>query len=128
MAFTHTMTRGFSRAGESLSQSNSYTGGLEKNLSETIPGASTNLLVNYTLDVSACKSFYMQSTRDMTVKTNSSGSPDDTIALKANEPYQWAPNYADTFKLTADVTALYITLAAGADDTLVIRATVDPTP
>lgn len=128
MAFTHTMTKGFSRAGESLSQSNSYTGGLEKNLSETIPGASTNLLVNYTLDVSACKSFYMQSTRDMTVKTNSSGSPDDTIALKANEPYQWAPNYANAFELGTDVTALYVTLAAGADDTLVIRSVVDPTP
>lgn len=128
MSFTHTLTRGFSRAGESLSQSNNYTGGLELNISETIPGGSTDLLVSCTLDVSACKSFYMQSTRDMTIETNSGSSPGNTIALKANEPYMWAPNYAAAFGLTVDVTALYITLAAGADDTLIIRATVDPTP
>lgn len=128
MAFTHTMTRGFSRAGESLSQSNSYTGGLEKNLSEVIPGGSTDLAIVYSLDVSACKSFYMQSTRDMTIETNSGSAADDTIALKANEPYMWAPNYSGAFELATDVTALYVTLAAGADDTLVIRALVDPTP
>lgn len=126
MAFTHTLTYRVASAGETITKLIESSAGSEQNLSEAIPANQTNLLVVYSLDVSACESFYLFATQNMTIKTNNSGSPDDTIVLRANEPYQWHTNAYDAFLLTADVTALYVTNTTAGD--LQIRALMDPTP
>lgn len=129
MAHTHTLLQQWSGAGRALSAENSYSATLEKNLDdEVIPAESTDLLINFTLDVDACKSFYILSDQDLTIETNDGASPDNTLELKANKPYIWNTDSYDTFQLTVDVTKLYATKAAGSDATLNIRALVDPTP
>lgn len=127
MAFTDVLKIEVS-GGQSDSQQISSSGSSRQSLSETIADGSTNQAVAFTLDVSAVKSFYLNSSKDITFKTNSSGSPADTLALKANVPYIWHTNAYDTFLLGTDVTVLYITNASGAAATLTIEVITDPTP
>lgn len=46
---------------------------------------------------------------DMTVKTNSTGSPDDTLSLKAGEPLVWDNHSGFAFPFAATVTKVYVT-------------------
>jgi hypothetical protein len=127
MSFTHTLTKRVAPgAGTQISKAIENTGGLEANLSESIAASQTNLQLNYALDVSAVKSFYMVASVDMLVETNSGGSPVDTINLRANEPYDWHVNAYNTFKFGTDITALFITNTLAG--TLEIRCVVDVTP
>ena len=130
MSFIHTYTLTYSADGSTpFIAAVSNTSGAENNISETVAGATTDGLVAYAADLSQMKSCVICcKTRDMTVKTNSSGAPDKTISLKAGVPVVWDSNngQANPFG-TVDVTALYVTLAAGDDAVLDIRNLIDPT-
>jgi len=128
MSFTHTQVIQYQTAGRTLVKSYSLTGGSQTSVSESIPDSSTDELVNFTLDVSTCTSFYMASDQDMTIETNSGGSPIDTIVLVADVPYIWNTDSYDSFLLGTDVTALYATNASGSAATLEVEALFDPTP
>lgn len=130
MPFTHTITRGLSRPGsEPSSQQAAVTGGLENNLSESIPDESADLAVGWNVDQSEIQSLYISSDQDVTIKTNSDSVPDDTFALKANQPIAWAVDDVGACPITADVTAgLFVTNASGAPAALEIYCLVDPTP
>lgn len=106
---------------------NVITAGMKVSIDESIPGASTNLLLDLMLDVSQVRGCYLLCDRDITLKTNSSGSPANTINLKADIPYRWYTNQYNALLLTSDVTALYATLAAGAAARLRCAFLVDPT-
>lgn len=95
-------------------------------LSETIAAAASNVQHAFVCDVSAVKCFRMKATADMTVKTNSSGSPAQTLTLVANYPYVW--NYGDlaSFFLTTDVTTIYVSSTDGGQ--LDIECLYDATP
>lgn len=96
---------------------------------ETVAIAGTDILVNIAFPVANVKSFYIVSDKDLTLETNNSAAPINTIALKANVPYHWvAADSYDTFKLTADVTKFYFTNASGALATVRCRVIYDPTP
>jgi hypothetical protein len=65
--------------------------------------------------VANVKSFMLLATADMTIKTNSSSSPGNTINLKANLPLNWAASngyFANPF--TVDVTSLFVSCTASA--------------
>lgn len=111
-----------------ITANNAPTSGQRVSIDETVPGASTNLLMALELDVSQIRGCYMLCDRDVTLKTNSSGSPANTINLKAGIPYIWYTNKYNALLLTTDVTALYVTLAAGAAARLQLEFLVDPTP
>lgn len=83
----------------------------------------TNTQVNIPdLDVSEIQSIRIQSDVDCTIKTNSSGSPDDTLDLVAGVPYIWNTDSYDSLLLTVDVTTIYVTNAAAC--TLKIEALI----
>jgi hypothetical protein len=70
-----------------------YTTGSRHEVSELCPGDSGSPVVTqltFTLDVSAAKSILLLSTKDVTLKTNSSGSPAATVSLTANVPKIWS--------------------------------------
>jgi hypothetical protein len=105
------------------------TGDAQHRMAPSIPGASTNLEVIVAVDVSALKSLFLFCSRDVTIKTNSSGSPDNTINLRAGEPLHWHTNaYFANPLLAADVTSIFVTLAAGDAATLYWDDLQDPTP
>jgi len=96
---------------------------------EAVATAETDYELNFDLDVSACKSFYLESDQDVTFETNSGAAADDTISLRANEPYVWHANsYEVAFLLTVDVTSVFITNTSGATATIYCVALFDVTP
>ncbi len=90
---------------------------------EPVADSATNFVVAFVLDVSAVKSFYLNSDQDVLLDTNldapNPGVDGDVISLKANVPYQWhAPagvvnDAYDTFLLGVDVTDFRFTNASG---------------
>jgi hypothetical protein len=129
MSFTHTFTREWSGGTGTtpLQDTDVVSSGAEINLSESIPGASTDLLVALALDVSQIQGIYIKCDRDITLETNSGSAPGNTISLKAGKALIWSVNCGFANPLTVDVTALYVTLGSGVAATLEARFLVDPT-
>lgn len=124
MSFTHQITDKVLVGGETISAVNTLTSGAKVSIDETL-SIGTDVPVALTLDVSQVKSAYIVSSVAMTIKTNSSGSPANTLTLVAGVPYRWYTNQYDAFKLTTDVTTLYVTNAAAGR--LQMEFLVDPT-
>lgn len=122
------VTYNYKTDGGVLSPAVSYSDDGELKIDPVITNGQSNVPVSIAIDVSQVKSFLLLSTQDVTFKTNSSGSPTNTIALKAGKPYVWTVDSYDTFKLTGDVTIVYITNASGADATVTLRGCYDSTP
>lgn len=106
--------------------------GAEHNLDELIPGGSTDLSVAFALVLAKLAALYIVADRAMAIETNSGSSPANTITLAANVPFVWnsnMPAIRDTagVAISTNITALFVTLAAGADSILHLRALVDPT-
>lgn len=97
-------------------------------INEVIPAPSTNLQLTCAIDVSAVKSLLILSDQDITIKTNSSSEPTNTLALKAGVAYEWTTDSYDTLKLTGDVTAIFVTHAGETAANLTIDVVQDVTP
>lgn len=61
-------------------------------------------------DIKAC---CLVSDKDVTIKTNSSSAPDDTISLTAGKALIWYEGARGTNPFTADVTKLFLSNAGG---------------
>ena len=130
MAATHTLTRSWANGGANpVSKNQSFTGTGETNIiATTIADSVTDQLEVISIDVSAIQSIYINSTQAITLETNSSSAPTDTINLRADEPYIWYVNSYFTNLLTADVTVIYLTNASGSTATFDLRCVYDSTP
>jgi len=122
IAYTITSSQG--TAVDTVTWSEATFSDLYINLDESIPGGSTDLEVTYALTFANVRSFIMWADRAMTIDTNSSSVPDDTFILVAGQPIVYHLNGAppNAAILTADITSLFVTLAAGAASVLHIRA------
>ena len=127
MSFTHTHLNSLSTPDGQIVGQFSYSNEAQLMLSEPVPAVTTDMSVLVNIDVSQVKSIYMFSTQDLNVETNSPSAPTNTIALKANKPYVWHTDAYDSFKLTADVTALYLTNAGQQPANFEMRVLFDPT-
>jgi hypothetical protein len=94
---------------------------------ETVDTDETDHEINFDLDVSACKMFYLVSSQNVTFEDSAAGD-NVVIALKAGVPYVWHANSYDSFLLDTDVTSIFITNASGATATIYCLALYDPTP
>jgi len=129
MAATHVLIINWSGGGITLSKSISSSGTGENNIvGESIASPETDYEINWDCDVSALKSLYIVSTQDVTFETNDGAAPNNTIALRADEPYIWHTTSYDSCLLTVDVTKIFITNASGSTATLDIRSIQDATP
>jgi hypothetical protein len=104
-----------------------YTGSLGLTLSEVAPLSATTEF-DFAIDVSAVIAFVLVSNKAATIKTNSSGSPANTLVLKAGVPYVWNIDSYDTFKFTTDITKIFVVIAGAADALIQMEAIVDATP
>lgn len=133
MSFTHRHSRGWSSSGAtSLPYDKDVTHEGEENRSLAIPDGTTDLLVSLAVDITVLKALFIGSDQDITIETNqaggSSGAPDDTLTLPANQPVSWQENDVMTCPLTVDVTQIYVTNASGSTANLEIRTLEDATP
>ena len=128
MAFSASMNVSVGFDGEGHNYVYTATGGGRNNLSEAVPGPSTNLQMNWQVDVSTIKAIKFLSDIDLTIKTNSSGSPADTITLTANQPLFWHVGMGLTSPLGTDVTTIFVTAAGSVAGTLKVWCITDVTP
>jgi len=117
--------------GSSLSSSNTYSGTLEKSISEDVATAETDLNILFTLDVSAVTFCYIHSTEDVTIETNAvDATGGDTLTMVAGVPYIWHTDSYDSFLLTTDilVAGVFVTNASGSTATVSFEFITDATP
>jgi LysM repeat protein len=118
-------------AGVEITTLNSYTYSGYKEVTvgtDELVGGATNIQVDWAFNRSRGKFFYMLASVDMTVKTNSTSAPGNTIALVANKPYYWAYDSGIAQPLAADVTTIYASVPGGSAGTLQVRSMEDATP
>lgn len=89
----------------------SGTAGIEVDVD--VAASTTNQLYTIAIDVSELKSLFLVTDGGMTIKTNSSGSPDDTFTMVAYMPLIWVDGYPTANPLGTDVTKLYLTTGSG---------------
>ena len=112
MSFTHQVQRNVYSNALNVATSETLEGDVEAAVSQDIDASAVNIEILVALDVSKLQSVVIKSSQDCTVKTNSSGSPDDTLTLVANVPYVWTINSYDASLITADVSKIFVTNGA----------------
>lgn len=126
---TGTVSMSIGGVGQELTGSYQRTGTSAIIIDESIAGATTDGLVELAFTLAQVKLFMVVASRAMTLETNNSGAPQETITLEADVPMIWdATTDGMTAPFAGNVTALYVTLAAGATATLKIRVLLDATP
>ncbi len=126
MSIRHSVLRQYADASSNrLQLAENIDGGTEKNLDLSI-AVGANTLIPFTLDRSILKSLCINSDVAIIVYTNaaSTGSPTDTIAIAAGQALIWtlATDLLAKCPITANITALYITNAAGGPSAFRLRS------
>ena len=114
--------------GQSIIKTISQVGDGEDNRDIDIPNGTSNLAVDYEIDISQLKMFVMVCNKALTIKTNSSGSPQETIVLVADKPFVWVAGAGIAIPFAGDVTTIFLSNASGAAAVLNIRTLIDATP
>lgn len=123
MSITHTITYGWSGgSGPSISQAVNLTGSEELNFSFSLAGNTTNQQEALAFTKTLLQSIFIYSdTQDITIKTNSTGSPQDTITVLAGDPFVWQADSGITNPFGGNVTTAYFTNAAGTATNVVVK-------
>jgi hypothetical protein len=111
MGVTHNLTRTVKTNSEAIITGQwSEVANSEVNVDVTIAASQTNSPVTCAFVLANVKSLFILSSQAVTLKTNSTSSPGNTISLKAGIPLEWT-NSAGYYSIpfAADVTILYIT-------------------
>lgn len=127
MAITHTVQSVVTDGGFRFVASKELTVTAAAQYQESVANSASDLAVAITIESTSLKVFALQSDQDITVKTNDSGSPQETITLKANQPVIWTEGQANV-PISGDVTALYITNSSGSAANVSLLAGWDATP
>ena len=115
--FTHTISRTYrDSSGTAITGTDTITDDQELNLDVAIIANQTDLEIDWTMTRANAKCLSISCDQAITIKTNSSGAPDDTVTLIAGQNRVWAlvsdglgaiPFNGDSS--THKVTKLYVT-------------------
>ena len=110
--FTHTITTNYNDdSGLVVTQANKYTGQTEAAYDGTIAANATNFLIDLAWPLTGMQALLIWSDTNLTVLTNSSSSPAQTINVTANIPIKWGAQEGNANPITAAVTSLYVSNA-----------------
>jgi hypothetical protein len=129
MAYTDVITIGYQSNSISIANQNkNITGDGQIGYDGAVPDNTINALIHGAFAYGDVKACCISSDRDVTIKTNSTSSPGNTLNIAANTPlvYYLGGPWANPF--TADVTQLYVTNSSGAVANVKVRVLYDPTP
>jgi hypothetical protein len=115
ISHTQTYTVTTNNTQGTVSGSLQEVGSSEIVLDQSIPANSTNVLYTIALTAANLQSYIMLSDSDLTILTNSTTAPGNTIHLKAGKPLVWDLGngyYPNPF--TVNVTAFYFTNSTSA--------------
>jgi hypothetical protein len=114
--------------GPDLSQALALSGPSAIMLDEAIADGSTDLQVACAFALTGLQAFLLVSDQALTVKTNNSGAPQETLAIAAGKPLIYLPGTGAPALFAGAVTALFVTNASGATAALKVRVLHDSTP
>jgi hypothetical protein len=101
--------------GSRIQSSSTETGSTQTNLDIPIPAGVTNQLVAMSFIVANVQCLFLVSNQDVTLKTNSTTAPGNTLTLKAGIAYMWRKSATyNALLFTVDVTGWYFTTTASA--------------
>jgi len=110
MTLSASMNLGIVGVGSPVSQLVTRTGSRTVDVEEAIASDAADLQIGFACDVTATKLLYMESSVALTIETNSSSAPQETIVLAANAPLVWIPGAAgQAAPFAGDVTTIYVT-------------------
>lgn len=120
VGFTHVITRGYRDSSGGTISSTETIGPFnnEVNFDQTVNHSVTNGEYDVLLTAAKLKSISFYSDFAVTIKTNSSSSPQETITLAAGQNRVWDLSFdgAGAIPIAGDVTKLFITNASGSND------------
>ena len=131
MAFTDRLTTSISAGGVSLRETKSFTNTGRLGFSEVIAAATSDVAIAVTIDISALSYLAIQAVGgDVTIKTNSTATPGDTLTLPDGALVLYNSDQAALFPLflSVDVTTMYVTNAGAAEVTVECVGLQDATP
>lgn len=102
--------------------------GASASVDETISNAETNKQVTVAVPLTGLKMFALMADQNVNVKTNSSGSPQETFTLVAGKPIVWVTGDVDSAPIAGAVSSLFVTNASGFAARVQLLAGWDPTP
>lgn len=81
-----------------------------------VPDATTDLAIGLAFVLANVKGLFIWSDKDLTLETNSSSTPQESLAVKANKWTAWHPDmlFAIGDLFAGNVTEVYVTNASGA--------------
>ncbi|MDP9292787.1 MAG: hypothetical protein M3O82_10560 [Verrucomicrobiota bacterium] len=119
---THVITTGYKNdAGTVSSVLKTYTGDAEENVEDVVAVGITNKLYTVAITKTQIVSMCIYSSGAVTIKTNSSSAPTETITLAAGDAKTWATDHAESCPFSANITALYVTNTGSVPATLKMR-------
>jgi hypothetical protein len=122
VSFTHTLTQSYAtNVGTVTSATLTFTGDSEDDLDVAVPANATNQNYAIQFNKTALQSILITCDQAVTIKTNSSSSPQDTINLGANTPVIWYAASGATSPFAGNVTGIYVTNPANVAANLKIR-------
>lgn len=109
--FTHTITLGYVDDAGLVpgNVANKYTGQNKSSWSGSISASTNNQLIDLAFPITGLQSLWIWSDTNLTILTNSTTSPGQTINLVANVPLYFGSGLGVTNPITVAVTALYVT-------------------
>lgn len=99
-----------------------YTDDSEVALDASVPASTTNKEYDLAVSKTDIKSMVLYSDVAVTIKTNSSSTPQETIALAAKQSLIWASDHSETCPFANDVTKFFISNAGTAAANVKFRA------
>lgn len=118
---THTLTLGWARNSETIAGTiNSAVTG-EANVDPVVPATTVNQAVVIAVTIADVADVFVMSDQDVTLLTNSTGSPAETINLKAGKPVLWYTNCGWTNPFSHNITAIYLSNAGAKSANVKIR-------
>lgn len=127
--FTHKVGQTYSTAAGTISSVvSSYTNSVEIGLDDTVPASTTNKEFDVPVTVANIKAMCMTCDKAVTVKTNSSTTPQETISLTAGQSLIWAIDHTETIPFAGNLTKFFVTNAGSADARFRFFTVLDQTP
>jgi hypothetical protein len=114
VSISHTFSLGHAGGSVPLSDTVTVAGTVAVEINVTVNAAATNQLVPISYVAANVKGVYVRSDQDVTVKVDSTGSPEQTVALKANVPYVWYTGDPSPLLFATDCSTGWYVTNAGA--------------
>ncbi len=127
--FTHSVGVTYKTAAGSITNTtDSYTADGEVNISDVVAAGVSNYSFDVTFDPANVKSMVLYSDQAVTVKTNSSSSPQETISLAAKIQRVWTTDHTEVIPFSGAITKFYVSNAGTTDANFKFYCLVDLNP